>query len=230
MMPHDPSRDPELKAFLRPMGTRPRMSAGLRRRTLENARAIADTEGGRPDRFATRTYARQPRVLRVAMAVSFVLIVGAVGAFAALRGTTVGNPPLPAPVGTQPAPTVPPTQDDSKDPVEPARLPTPEAATPARPALAEVKGDTLATEVEILRRARVAYGHHDFSATLALVGEHARRFPRGHLAEQREALRVRSLVGAGRKIEARRAAASFATRFPRSVLLSRVAEELDTAE
>ena len=53
---------------------------------------------------------------------------------------------------------------------------------------------------------------------LAALLEHARRFPRGWLTEEREALRVRSLAGAGRTDEARAAAADFGARFPHSVL------------
>ena len=78
-------------------------------------------------------------------------------------------------------------------------------------------------ELALLQRAHGAYTRHDFSVALTLVAAHARRFPNGQLAEQREALRVRSLMGAGRPDEAHRAAAAFAVRFPRSILLSRVA-------
>jgi hypothetical protein len=49
--------------------------------------------------------------------------------------------------------------------------------------------------------------------------ELTRQFPKGQLAEEREALRVRSLLGAGRMAEGQSAAAAFANRFPRSVLL-----------
>ena len=83
--------------------------------------------------------------------------------------------------------------------------------------------DPFTAELDLLQRAHGAYTRRDFSVALTLVAEHARRFPNGHLAEQREALRVRSLAGAGRADEAHRAAAAFAVRFPRSVLLPRVA-------
>ena len=59
------------------------------------------------------------------------------------------------------------------------------------------------------------------SDLLAASAEHERRFPTGWLAEQRDAMRVRSLAGAGRADEARRAAVAFGERFPRSALLSR---------
>ena len=77
-------------------------------------------------------------------------------------------------------------------------------------------------EVELLQRAQLAYARRDFSSALALVAEHARHFPRGPLAEECEALRVESLVGAGRADQARRAGRDFASRFPRSVLLPRI--------
>jgi hypothetical protein len=156
------------------------------------------------------------------------MVVGMVGAFAAFRGSAVGRPPIAAPVGTQPSPPV--AQIEDEPIVESANPPSAEAPKPVRPATADVKGDSLAAEVEILRRARAAFTRQDFLGTLTLVGDHARRFPHGHLAEQREALRVRSLMGSGRTAEARRAAAAFATRFPRSVLLSRVTEERGASE
>lgn len=73
-----------------------------------------------------------------------------------------------------------------------------------------------------MRRAHSAYAERNFGMALKLASEHARKFPRGVLAEEREALRVRSLASAGQTAEARRAAAAFAERFPRSVLLSRI--------
>jgi hypothetical protein len=79
-----------------------------------------------------------------------------------------------------------------------------------------------------MRNAHTAYAAHEFANALVLVGEHARRFPAGLLAEEREALRVRCLLGSGRTSEARRAAAAFASRFPRSVLVSRLQAEVGT--
>jgi hypothetical protein len=59
-----------------------------------------------------------------------------------------------------------------------------------------------------------------------LVAEHARQFSHGRLAEEREALRVRSLAGSGRTEDARRATAAFAARVARSVLLPRHQEKV----
>jgi hypothetical protein len=48
------------------------------------------------------------------------------------------------------------------------------------------------------------------------------------LSEEREALRVKALVGLGRIAEAKRAGAAFRKRFPRSALLGRMDELLGT--
>jgi len=84
------------------------------------------------------------------------------------------------------------------------------------------QAETVAEELRLLRQARAAVGREDFTAALAPIAEHARRFKNGRLAEEREALRVRALAGLGRTEEARRAAASFRAHFPHSVLLSAV--------
>jgi hypothetical protein len=63
-----------------------------------------------------------------------------------------------------------------------------------------------------------------------VIAEHGRRFPNGRLAEQREALRVKSLAGSGRAEEARHAVAAFAKRFPRSALLQRLQETAGAAD
>jgi hypothetical protein len=62
----------------------------------------------------------------------------------------------------------------------------------------------------------------DFAAAMVPILDHARRFRNGRLTEEREALRVKALSGLGLRKEARRAAADFETRFPRSPLLSAV--------
>ena len=54
--------------------------------------------------------------------------------------------------------------------------------------------ESYAAELALLQRAQVAYAGRDFPGALALVAEHARQFPNGRLAEEREALRVRSLA------------------------------------
>jgi len=90
--------------------------------------------------------------------------------------------------------------------------------------------ESYAAELQLLQRAQSEYASHDFDNALVLVAEHGRRFPHGRLAEEREALRVRSLARAGRGDEARRALTAFAKRFPRSAFLPRLQEAARTAE
>jgi hypothetical protein len=90
--------------------------------------------------------------------------------------------------------------------------------------------DSYEAELELLRRAHAAYASQEFTGALLVLAEHAHRFPSGRLAEEREALRVRSLAEVGRKDEARRAAVNFAARFPRSVLLSQIQKIAGTGE
>jgi hypothetical protein len=99
----------------------------------------------------------------------------------------------------------------------PVAIPKPHRAE--RPASPQ---ESYAAELKLLNRAQAAYANRDFRGALTLVAEHARRFPNGRLAEEREALRVRSLAASGHPAEARRATAAFAERFPRSVLLPRL--------
>ena len=78
----------------------------------------------------------------------------------------------------------------------------------------------------MLQPARAAVARADVTAALAAIAEHERRFPNGQLTEEREALRVLALAGAHRSEEARRAAATFRKRFPRSMLLARMNDAL----
>ena len=82
-------------------------------------------------------------------------------------------------------------------------------------------------ELGLLQQARAAVAHEDFLLAIQLLAEHARHFKAGRLVEEREALRVRSLVGLGRRDAARRAAGDFEANFPRSPLLPTVNEMLD---
>jgi hypothetical protein len=82
--------------------------------------------------------------------------------------------------------------------------------------------DAYSLELTLLQRARAAVASGRFSAALHAIAEHQRRFPTGHLLEEREALRVKALAGLGRTDEAHRAAEKFRSRFPDSVLSSRI--------
>jgi hypothetical protein len=84
--------------------------------------------------------------------------------------------------------------------------------------------DAARAELHLMRQARAAVARGDFAAALSPIAEHSHRFKNGRLVEEREALRVKTLLGLGRSNEARRAAAAFRARFPRSVLLPTIGQ------
>jgi hypothetical protein len=83
-----------------------------------------------------------------------------------------------------------------------------------------------AEELRLLDRARQSDARGDFTSVLSASSEHERHYPDGRLAEEREILRVKALIGLGRHHEARQLAAKFRRQFPRSVLLPRLQEML----
>jgi hypothetical protein len=232
----DRGLEPELEAFLTPRSIERHMPDELRARALARARAIVAAGGKIPATHLAelpkplpRPVPRGQRLLRIALAASVLVALGAVGAVAAhYRSPRAPQLPLPAPPPPCPAVQNAPVPAPSEPPRTDAKHVVP--AKPARPSRASAKDDAVEIELALLQRAHSAYTRHDFSGALALIAEHSRRFPNGHLAEQREALRVRSLGGSGRTEEAHRAAAAFATRFPRSVLLPHLEDELEARE
>ena len=234
MKRRDPGLDPELEAFLKPRKIDRRAPPEVRARALAHARAVVAAGGAIPRPSLIDLPAPVPLpvpldrsrgrgLVRVALAASIAVTAGAVGALAALRNRAAHGPQMVVPESPRPAPAV--RDERLPDPSgESPSVATQHAvnAKPARLARANGDADPFTAELDLLQRAHAAYMRRDFSSALVLVGEHARRFPKGRLAEQREALRVRSLAGSGRTDEAHRAAAAFAVRFPRSVLLPRV--------
>ena len=193
----------------------------VRARALARARAtIAAAEPS--TRVVMPAAGARGRVGRIAAAASLTLLLGAAGAVAALRAGALdrfrsapaspSNPPAVTPVRIAPVPSEPPSRAAPE-------LPATVKPHASRTASAQ---ESYAAELRLLHRAQVAFAGEDFSAALMLVAEHARRFPSGRLAEEREALRIRSLAASGRSEDARRATAAFAARFPRSVLLPRL--------
>jgi RNA polymerase sigma-70 factor (ECF subfamily) len=231
----DRELDPELEAFLAHGAIERRAPPEVRARALARAQAIVAAGGAIPTGptaparaplpSATRGQAR----FRIAAAAALAIASAAVGAVAALRARSDQAPPAGPAWSPSPAASAPVTNVGSRTPASPARAAGPSTAPPSRPARGAPREDPFTAELELLQRAHGAYTRHEFSAALTLIAEHARRFPKGHLAEQREALRVRSLIGAGHQDEAQRAAAAFAVQFPRSVLLSRVGSESESA-
>lgn len=95
----------------------------------------------------------------------------------------------------------------------------PKGATPADSAAA-TSIQTYAIEAGLLEPARRGIGSANYATAMAAIARHQREYPRGQLAQEREALRVRALWGMGQRPAAESAAAAFRKRYPRSGLLS----------
>lgn len=221
-MTYDPISDPVLEPLLESGRAIARVPDVVRARTLARARATAAEQA----MFAPAPTPRRRTMLALAIAASLVLAAGATGAAAALfsrppeptvprasapaapqpRVRTLSLPPAPIAPAVASTTTAPPKHHRSERPLSPQ--------------------ESYAAELELLHLAQTAYVHLDYATALTVVADHGRRFPNGRLAEEREALRIRSLARSGRTDEAARAATAFAERFPRSVMLPRLKNEL----
>jgi len=196
----------------------------VRARALSRARKVART----PVSLVGPPRARRV-VLAGRLAMAAALVLGVAGAAFAL-GQAFRDQPR-----REPAPTVVPSQASraalgfssapAASEVHPERASSavgPTSIAPRPVPRTGTSSNNVESESELMRRAHSAYAERNFGTALRLVSEHAKKYPRGVLAEEREALRVRSLAAAGQTADARRAAAAFAQRFPRSVLIERI--------
>jgi hypothetical protein len=215
--------EPELEALLNPRRIERVAPPEVRSRALARARAIIAAGGRIPPRSALELVTVPSSVsirpaprrgsLRLVLPASFAAAAVTIGATLAVRSPPAGTAP-PSASARPPAATPVPVEEPSAQ----EQTVSPQIVTPPKPALTPAR-EVGASELELLGRAQAAYAHRDFARAINLIGELTRRFPNGHLAEEREALRVRSLSALGSTDEGRRAATAFANRFPRSVLL-----------
>lgn len=112
-------------------------------------------------------------------------------------------------------------------PIPTPEIPSPETApeaprvrTVSRPAPSTE--DTVLEEARLIAHANEAIDQHDGRAALALLVEHAHRFPEGQLREERYATRIRALCEMGDVARARSEAASFLNVFPASTHADRI--------
>jgi hypothetical protein len=126
-----------------------------------------------------------------------------------LHGTP---PPIPAPAAAKPL-----ASDEAAAQVESAAPVS--RATPSSRALV---ARSIKEELELVRAAQQALNRGEPEAALALLAQHARKFPSGVLFEDREASRVFALCRLGNVAGARAAADAFIRRAPRSPFLDRV--------
>jgi TolA-binding protein len=218
--------DPDLEALLERARVIPPVSDVVRARALARARAAAAAASTPAPEYTVPNRAGRPSIAVAASIALLALIAG--GTAAALFHHAPAPPPLPSSVRRAP-PRV--AAAVAERAIPPVVAPQPIAlAKTRRPAHVVPPQESYAAELDLLRHAQAAYASRDFSNALVLVAEHGRRFPNGRLAEEREALRVRSLASSGHGGEARRAFDAFANRFPRSVLLPRLREAVGTAD
>ncbi len=116
------------------------------------------------------------------------------------------------------------TREFLRDAVPAPSVPAPRA--PKKEEKAQAHSDSLGSEQRLLERARSGLARGKRSDALSALREHQRRFPRGRLVEEREALTVLTLVALGRTDKARVRAKRFRKRFPDSILLPVVEDAL----
>jgi hypothetical protein len=114
-------------------------------------------------------------------------------------------------------------------PSEPSSAPSPAAtaasspgASPSAGALAGNTSVRVAEEAHLLREADAALRGGDTAGAARWLADHARLFPDGVLAEERDVQRVLVLCAAGQADAARTEASRFLSAYPRSLLAGRV--------
>ncbi len=208
---------PEVRALLDQERVLPPVSASQRARATARARAALAA----PLVATAAPFSAASRPRWVAAAAAGLIISAAVGAAA----YEVHSRWAPAPVMRRAVVSAPAVASAPAAP--PPVVAVPELLSAPAPALGAPglsSSDAARAELHLLREARAAVARGDFAAALPPIAEHTRRFRNGRLVEEREALRVKALGGLGRTVEARRAAAAFRARFPRSVLLPAVSQ------
>jgi hypothetical protein len=140
-----------------------------------------------------------------------------VGVHAALQ-----TPPPPTPPPVTAAPPAEPIPAAKLEEPPPAAAPQEQQAAPAPPPVVKApaaKPDTLGAERSLVDQARSALARKDYASALGALDEHEKRFAHGQLTEERSALKVVALSGAGRADDAHAAAKAFKAKYPDSLLM-----------
>lgn len=160
------------------------------------------------------------------------LVGAAVGA--SVYGTVqhVSSKHAAAPSAVRPAPAVSEPPAAAAIPEPPPSLPSAATPAPAPPvdevgtAAAASRGAArasdgrdrgLGTERKLVEMARTALTRGQINGALASLDRHARLFPHGQLAEERESLYVQALLAGGDAVRAQKRAEQFHRQFPRSL-------------
>jgi hypothetical protein len=140
------------------------------------------------------------------------------------RPAAAAEPPAATKIGESPPTTEAIAPDVASAKALEARAPLPPTgAGSARPPAAAA----LAEERAVLDVARTALGRGEGQNALLAINEHQRKFPRGALAEEREALGVQALILVNRDGDAIDRAAAFRRHYPGSILAPAVDSVID---
>lgn len=230
--PLDPL-DPELAALLEAERSATPAAAALERVWSRVVGGVVPPTGGGPG--AGRAGAGSGSGWLASNAVSVAAATFVVGAVVGASLHAVLQAPAPervvyverpaAPIAMAPPPPASSLAPETPPP-SPTALPTASLSVPSAHASARAapssSGSSLQAERALLDDARSALGSHDAAAALTLLADHDRRFPRGQLGEEREALAIQALVMLGRNDEARARAAHFRATSPNSLFLPAV--------
>lgn len=144
---------------------------------------------------------------------------------AAVAPLSVAPPPPAAPIAAVPIPLR--TIGAVATPAPSVSEPTRRAPTSSSPEAPEAPPETkpanaLARENALLRRAAEAAAAGRFGEALDATKEHASEFPRSPMADLRQALRIESLCGLGKRRQARGEAHAFVTANPDAPMVDRI--------
>jgi hypothetical protein len=211
-------RESPLAAELRPLLEAERARPGPPRAVEARVfKALAHTlTAGAGSGGMTGTSAAARLVVRWSRKVSLFLLGAVTGAgvhagVQALRASRA--PPRPTLVAAMPTP--PPVASPHP---RVAVAPPPSVPSSTRPRGSAERDRALAAERRLLEVARSALGRGQPATALDSLERHARAFPHGALAEEREALRVQCLVARGDAAGARTLGARFRQLYPDSIL------------
>jgi hypothetical protein len=219
--------------------------AGMAARTPD-APGASDTSPSEraAERVDATSHFFSPLAQRIVIGVASLAIGAGAGAMAMRSYDATHAIPAPraATVSTE-SPTTPVVANSPVPPASPTVMLVPSAtaaALPSRPSTlanaapsmmpttggAPFSDDDATSERLLLDEARGALMRGESPKAVAPLLDHARRYPRGRLAEEREALLVQALARSGRSAEAQERGARFERQYPGSLLLPAVQDAL----
>lgn len=184
----------------------------------------SDASGAAPEPSQLKLFAeRFVRWSLLPLGLGVGLGVGLHAGLSGLHAQQGGAPlhPQPALPAALPVPGVPSITPATREAEPLARMLEDRASPAVAPASAPVKSD-LVGERGLLDRARRQLASGEPARALGFLELHARRFPRGQLNEEREAMWVNVLALLGRGAEAKARGQAFQERFPHSLMGSSV--------